>query len=85
VKDAGGNDIPAGTIVTALNTLARSFSMTIGGSSATLVYDGLATQFVGLYQFNVTVPSIANNDFAPLTYTLNGTTGPQTLYLAVHN
>ena len=87
VQDANGQTIPAGTIVGAqeLNKLTNPFSMSIGGSSATLIYQGLATQFVGLYQFNVTVPNIANNDFAPLSYTLNGTTGPQTLYLAVHN
>jgi len=40
---------------------------------------------VGLYQFNVTVPNIANNDLAPLTYSLNGAAGTQTLFLAVHN
>jgi len=85
VKDTGGNDIPAGTIVTAANTLAKSFSMTIGGQNATLTYAGLAPNFVGLYQFNVTVPNIANNDLAPVTFTLDGTAGPQTLFLAVHN
>jgi uncharacterized protein (TIGR03437 family) len=85
VQDPSGQDIPAGTVVGALNKLAKSFNMSVGGSSATLVYEGLATQFVGLYQFDVTVPNIANNDFAPLAYTLNGTVGPQTLYLAVHN
>jgi uncharacterized protein (TIGR03437 family) len=85
VQDSGGQDIPAGTVVTAANKLARPFSMTIGGQPATLTYQGLAPNFVGLYQFNVTVPNIANNDLAPLTYTLNGTAGTQTLFLAVHN
>jgi len=85
VKDSGGQDIPAGTIVTAANTLANPLTITIGGQAATLGYQGLAPNFVGLYQFNVVVPNIANNDLAPLTYTLNGTAGPQTLYVAVHN
>ncbi|HKA00352.1 MAG TPA: choice-of-anchor V domain-containing protein [Candidatus Solibacter sp.] len=83
VKDTGGNDIPAGTVVTAANTLAKSFKMTIGGQNATLIYAGLAPNFVGLYQFNVTVPNIANNDLAPVAFTLDGTDGPQTLFLAV--
>jgi uncharacterized protein (TIGR03437 family) len=85
VQDASGNDIPAGVVVTGLNHLARPFAMSIGGSPATLSYQGLATQFVGLYQFNVTVPNIPDNDFAPLTYALNGAAGTQTLFLAVHN
>jgi uncharacterized protein (TIGR03437 family) len=83
VKDSGGQDIPAGTVVTAANQLANPFTMSIGGTNATLSYAGLAPNFVGLYQFNVVVPNIANNDLAPLTFTLNGTPGSQTLFLAV--
>ena len=52
-------------------------------SSATLSYQGLAANFVGLYQFNVVVPNIANNDLAPVGTSLNGAAGPQTLFLAV--
>jgi len=85
VQDANGNDIPAGTVVSAANKLANSFSMSIGGSTASVPYQGLAPNFVGLYQFNVVVPNIANNDLASLSYTLNATAGTQTLYLAVHN
>jgi uncharacterized protein (TIGR03437 family) len=85
VKDSGGQNIPAGTVVSAANQLANPLSLSVGGSAATLSYQGLAPGYVGLYQFNVTVPNIANNDLALLTYTLNGTSGTQTLYLAVHN
>jgi uncharacterized protein (TIGR03437 family) len=85
VKDSGGNDIPAGTVVTVANSLAKSFGMTIGGQPVSFDYAGLAPNFVGLYQFNITVPNVPNNDLTPLTYTLNGTAGTQTLYLAVHN
>jgi uncharacterized protein (TIGR03437 family) len=85
VKDTGGNDIPAGTVVTVANSLARSFSMTIGGQPVTLDYAGLAPNFVGLYQFNVTVPNVPNSDLTPVAFSLNGATGAQTLYLAVHN
>jgi uncharacterized protein (TIGR03437 family) len=85
VLDAGNQNIPAGTIVTAANKLSNSFSMNFGGSSATLGYSGLAPSFVGLYQFNVVVPSVANNDLVPLSFKLNGAAGSQTLFIAVHN
>lgn len=75
--------IPAGQIVTAANQLTNPMQMQIGGAAATLSYFGLAPNFVGLYQFNVTVPSIANSDTAALTFTLNGKSGPQTLVIAV--
>jgi uncharacterized protein (TIGR03437 family) len=71
-------------VVTVANTLVKSFSMTIGGQKANLIYAGLAPNFVGLYQFNVTVPSVANNDLTPMTFTLDGTTGP-TQFIAIHN
>jgi uncharacterized protein (TIGR03437 family) len=83
VQDSGNQNIPAGTIVTAANKLANAFTMSIGGTNATLPYAGLAPNFVGLYQFNVVIPNIPNSDLAPVTTTLNGTAGPQTLFLAV--
>ena len=48
-----------------------------------LRFDAPAANFVGLYQFNVVVPSIANNDLAPVTSSLNGVAGSQTLFLAI--
>jgi uncharacterized protein (TIGR03437 family) len=73
----------AGQVVTAVNALS-GFQMQIGGVSATVQYAGLAPGAVGLYQFNVFVPSGATaNDLTPVTFTLNGTSGPQTLYIAV--
>ncbi len=83
VKDSGGQNIPAGTIVQAVNQLANSFTLSIGGSNATVGYAGLAPNYVGLYQFNVVVPNIANNDLAPVKFSLNGAAGTQGLYLAV--
>src|ERR1035437_182832 len=85
VLDSGNQNIPAGTIVTDSNKLSNSFSMDFGGSFATLSYSGLAPSFVGLYQFNVVVPSVANNDLVPLSFKLNGASGSQTLFIAVHN
>jgi uncharacterized protein (TIGR03437 family) len=75
----------AGQIVGATNTLANQFSVTFGTSPGVLLYDGLAPSFVGLYQFNVTVPQIANSDLVPFTFSLASSLGTQTLYTAVHN
>ncbi len=85
VVDANNQSIAAGTIVGAANKLTNSFSMTFGTTSATLGYAGLAPSFVGLYQFNVVVPTVPNNDLVPLAFTLNGAAGSQTLFTAVHN
>jgi uncharacterized protein (TIGR03437 family) len=74
----------AGQVVGATSSL-NNFSMSFGGSPGVPVYYGLAPGFVGLYQFNITVPQIANSDFVPLTFLLGGTAGSQTLYTAVHN
>lgn len=85
VLTSSNTNIPAGQIVTQANTLANPFAIQIGGAVANVSYDGLAPNFVGLYQFNITTPVIPNNDAAPVTFTLNGAKGAQTLYLAVHD
>ena len=77
--------IPAGQIVQVNNSLALPVQVSIGGAPATLSYFGLAQTSIGLYQFNVVVPSIPDNDAAPLTFTLGGTSGSQTLFTAVRN
>jgi uncharacterized protein (TIGR03437 family) len=77
-------DIPAGLVVTQSNQLAQAFELRIGGSPVELPYYGLAPGAVGLYQFNAVVPSISDNDLAPVTFTLDGVPGTQTLYIAVH-
>ena len=74
---------PAGVIDAAQNQINASFSVSIGGATAQIGYAGLTPGFVGLYQFNVVVPNIAPNDKAPLTFSVNGTPGTQTLYLAI--
>ena len=51
----------------------------------TTTYSGLAPGAVGLYQFNVVVPPIQSSDTVPLTFTLYGVPGTQTLYTAVQN
>jgi len=71
--------------VTPSNQLANPFSMSLGGSPGVLNFDGLVAQSMGLYQFNVVVPQISNSDLLPVTFSLAGTPGSQTLYTAVHN
>lgn len=75
-------DIPAGQLVQQLNMLSLPLQLSIGNVPASLLYQGLAPDFTGLYQFNVTVPSAAPGN-AALTFTLNGVSGTQVLYLAV--
>jgi uncharacterized protein (TIGR03437 family) len=75
--------IPAGQVVSQSNTLALALQVKIGGVAANVTYDGLAPSAVGLYQINVVVPSIPSSDATPLTFTLGGASGTQTLYLAV--
>jgi uncharacterized protein (TIGR03437 family) len=76
-------NIPAGEIATETNQLSASFQILFGKTSAKLPYYGLAPNFVGLYQFNVTVPAVADNDLVPLTFNLGGEAGTQTLFTAV--
>ena len=78
-------DIAAGQIVQQNNTLQAGFQVAFGGIPATVTYDGFAPGFVGLYQINVTVPNVAASDAVPLTFSLGGTNGPQTLFIAIQN
>jgi uncharacterized protein (TIGR03437 family) len=79
------NGTPPGQIAEGESTLSAPFTISIGGANATVSYDGLAPSFVGLYQFNVTVPAIAASDSAPVTFTLNSVSGTQTLAIAIGN
>lgn len=78
-------DIPAGQIEEVSNTLAANFSISIGGVPAAVTYAGLAPAYAGLYQFNVVVPNVAPSDTVPVTFSLGGTSGTQTLYIAIGN
>jgi uncharacterized protein (TIGR03437 family) len=78
-------DIAAGQIVGQSNTLVAPIHLLFGQAEATLKYDGLAPSAVGLYQFNVVVPNITPSDAVPVTFTLAGVAGTQTLYIAVGN
>ncbi len=54
-----------------LNPATGNVSVTVGGRSATIQYAGLAPNFAGLYQVNVTVPDLAAGTHN-LTVTVNG-------------
>jgi uncharacterized protein (TIGR03437 family) len=74
----------AGQVVGATNSIGN-FSINFGSSPGVPQYFGLAAGFVGLYQFNITVPQISNSDLVPITFRVGGTAGTQTLYTSVHN
>jgi uncharacterized protein (TIGR03437 family) len=66
------------------NSLQSSLQISFGGVPATILYDGLAPGYVGLYQINVQVPNVAASDSVPVTYSLGGSPGLQTnLVIAV--
>jgi uncharacterized protein (TIGR03437 family) len=53
---------PSGQLVTTATPLANGVQVTIGGQTASVAFAGLTGS--GLYQFNVTVPNLANGDAA---------------------
>lgn len=71
----------AGVIATQATSVTNPVTLRLGQTSAAILYGGLAPGFVGLYQFNVQVPSVAARDW-PLTLETGGTTGSQTIYIA---
>ena len=78
-------NIPAAQIVQQSNILTLPLEVFFGQTPATLSYSGLAPNAVVLYQFNVVVPNVAASDAMPLIFKLGGTSGAQTLFIAVQN
>ena len=76
-------NIPAGRIVQESSTLAAPFHVYFGTAEATVSFAGLAPNTMGLYQFNVIVPSVASSDVVPLSFTLSGNPASQKLCIAV--
>jgi uncharacterized protein (TIGR03437 family) len=77
-------NIPAGEIATETNRLSASLQILFEKTPAKLPYYGLAPNFVGLYQFDVTVPAVPDSDLVPFTFNLGGVAGTQTLFTTVH-
>jgi len=76
--------IAAGLIETQMNQLSSPLQILFGQTQAQITFAGLTQGSVGLYQFDVVVPAVPDNDLVPLTFNLGGTAGTQTLYTAVH-
>jgi uncharacterized protein (TIGR03437 family) len=76
---------PAGQIVSGQTALTSKLEISFGGVPATITYAGLAPNYVGLYQFDVVVPTVPPGSAVPVTFTLGGVNGTQTLYTAIGN
>lgn len=76
---------PAGHVSPDSSALSLPFQVSFGSTQANVIYAGMAPQEVGLYQFSVIVPSVPVNAATPLSFTLNGVSGAQTLYIAIGN
>jgi uncharacterized protein (TIGR03437 family) len=77
-------NIPAGELVQGDNQLVAALEILFGGTPGQLAYYGLSPGLVGVYQFDVVVPAIPNNDLVPLSFKLGGVAGTQIVYTAVH-
>lgn len=80
------SDIPAGTIVTQQNSLVNSVTIRVGSvqiPAANILYQGLAPNLIGLYQFNVTLPANLTSGDQAITLETNGQNTGQTMVLTV--
>jgi uncharacterized protein (TIGR03437 family) len=78
-------EAPAGQIATGTSQLSAPLQILFGQTPAQEVpYAGMAPGWVGLYQLNVVVPAVPDSDLVPLTFSLGGVAGTQTLVTAVH-
>ena len=78
-------NISAGQIVSQTNQLSGSVQVLFNGTPGMVSFAGLVGGYLGLYQFNVVVPRVDPGDSVPLTFTLNGTPGPQKMVIAIGN
>ena len=75
-------NIPAGQVVVQLSALPP-VQISFGGVPATVTYSGLTPNYLGLYQFNVVVPSIPASDSVPVTFSLGATNSTQTMVIPI--
>jgi uncharacterized protein (TIGR03437 family) len=71
-----------GRVVSDLNTLVSPVTIRIGESVAQPSYRGLGPNFIGLYQFNITVPDLPDGDHR-VTVDLGGMGTGQEIYLRI--
>jgi uncharacterized protein (TIGR03437 family) len=72
----------AGVVTSQSNSLQTKPNFRFGQTAATLLYYGLAPNFVGLYQFNIQVPSVTSGD-QPLNVDVDGVSTNQTLFITM--
>jgi uncharacterized protein (TIGR03437 family) len=75
---------PVGQIASGQTNLTSNFTASFGSTPAVVSYAGLAPGYVGLYQFNLVIPTVPDSNAVPFAFTLGGAAGGQTLYTAVH-
>jgi uncharacterized protein (TIGR03437 family) len=71
----------AGTIAMQATSVNNPVTIMFGQTQANVLYQGLAPNYVGLYQLNVQVPNVSAGDW-PLTVQGGGQTLTQTVYIA---
>jgi uncharacterized protein (TIGR03437 family) len=77
--------IQPGVVVSQLNSVTLPLTLSFESTAATVSYKGLAPNFVGLYQFNITVPNVPPGDYR-INMTLGGAPLEQpAMYLTVGN
>jgi uncharacterized protein (TIGR03437 family) len=78
-------NVAPGQVAQQLNTLTSPVTVSFSGIPGTVSYQGLAPNFVGLYQFNVVVPNIGASDNVTLTFSQEGVNISQDFVIAVGN
>jgi len=69
--------VPSGFVAPYPTTLATPVTISFGSTAATIGFQGLAPGNIGLYQFNFTVPALANGDYQ-IKFVQGALTLPQT-------
>ena len=78
------NPVVAAGVIASGTTSLMNATAKFGDAPATVLYAGLAPGFVGLYQFNLVVPSIGAGD-VKLTLSVDGVAVTQDLTTVVGN
>lgn len=74
-------DIPAGVVANQENSLRTKPTFRFGQTAAELSYYGLAPGLMGLYQFNLKIPSGLSSGDQPLSVDIGGVSTNQTLFI----
>jgi len=78
-------NVKAGEIVRQASVLDLPVHFYFGETQATVTFAGLAPGAMGLYRFDVVTPALQAGDAVPLTFTLDGVKGKQTLFTVVRD